>query len=202
MWYHSAILDVFRPLLPGRQNGQHLRLCTFSEPDSKVEAFFTASVDQLKCLIITYRSQYALATSTILWHTTLIYLANAMAAFPADPESHIQFFMCLYGYESLRRSFNVADAIGRGLLAMALRANRIGTREARAILEHFGGFATGGLTTSSNRTSERCCGRPGAGGGRARCGKRGKFLQGSLKYWRCLETAQTITMDRARRKYR
>ncbi|KAK8074389.1 hypothetical protein PG997_009052 [Apiospora hydei] len=120
MWFHAAILDIFRPFLR-RHEGERLRLRTFSAPDRTPLAAYTASVSQLKHLIVHFRSNYEASTCTLLWHTAMTYVANAMLRDSRDPEWYQYLLLCLYGYETLRRPFRVAEAVGQGLLTMMLR---------------------------------------------------------------------------------
>ncbi|KAH7376999.1 hypothetical protein B0T11DRAFT_25571 [Plectosphaerella cucumerina] len=134
IWFHAAILDIFRPFVRHHRRKQR-RLKTFSSSQSSPDAAYKASVDQLKRLIIIYRSNYTSSAYTMLWHTALIYVANAVLQDKQDPEWRFFFLLCIYGYESLRRSYRLAEAIGRGLLSMTLRNGDLSTREARQILQ-------------------------------------------------------------------
>ncbi|KAI0130158.1 hypothetical protein BJ170DRAFT_303366 [Xylariales sp. AK1849] len=119
MWIHAVILDIFRPWMR-RQKDEQLRLKTFSAVESTPEAVYVASVNQLKHLIVHYRSNYESSTYTILWHTALTYVANAVLQDLNDPEWRVYLVLCIHGYETLRRPFRVSEAIGRGLLTMTL----------------------------------------------------------------------------------
>ncbi|KAK8072433.1 hypothetical protein PG996_005781 [Apiospora saccharicola] len=133
MWIHSVILDLFRPLLD-RQDPEHMRLKTFSAPDSSPTAAYIASVNQLKQLIIQFRSKYESSICTMLWHTALMYVANAVLQDTDDSQWLEYLLLCIYGYETLRRHFRVAETIGRGLLTMALRNKNINSEDACNIL--------------------------------------------------------------------
>ncbi|KAK6859323.1 hypothetical protein PG995_002959 [Apiospora arundinis] len=136
MWFHAAILDIFRPFLK-RSEAIELRLRTFSAPDRTPMAAYMASVNQLKHLIVHFRSNYEASTCTLLWHTAMTYVANAMLRDSQDPEWYQYLLLCLYGYETLRRPFRVAEAIGRGLLTMMLRDNKdVTSAQAHEILRH------------------------------------------------------------------
>ncbi|ROT35470.1 hypothetical protein SODALDRAFT_353155 [Sodiomyces alkalinus F11] len=142
IWFHAAILDIFRPFLQ-RPGGQGARLKTFSSRDSSPDATFAASVNQLKRLILVYRLRYASSAYSILWHTGLTYLANAVLHDTEDSEWYFYFLVCVYGYQTLRRSYRLAEAVGRGLLSMALRDGNISAGEARRILQD---LKNGGLS--------------------------------------------------------
>jgi len=113
-----------------------MRLKTFSAPDSSPTAAYIASVNQLKQLIIHFRSKYESSTCTMLWHTALMYVANAVLQDTNDSQWHEYLLLCIYGYETLRRPFRVAETIGRGLLTMTLRDKNIKSEDARNILRH------------------------------------------------------------------
>ncbi|KAH6649087.1 hypothetical protein BKA67DRAFT_576722 [Truncatella angustata] len=133
IWLHAAILDIFRPFLK-RPDFERLHLKTFSAPRSTPAAAYCASVNQLKHLIIYYRCVYESSSYTMLWHTALTYVANAVLQDTNDPQWWLYFLLCIYGYESLCRSFRVSQAIGRGLLTMALRDRDTTVSSARKVI--------------------------------------------------------------------
>ncbi|KAI0386079.1 hypothetical protein F5Y04DRAFT_243295 [Hypomontagnella monticulosa] len=141
IWLHSAILDVFRPFI-GKPEGQRARLTTFSAPGSSPDAACAASVNQLKRLVVEYRSNFAESTYSILWHTGLLYLANAMLRDTGDPEWRLYLHLCIYGYESFSRPFPISEAVVQGLLSMTMRDTDMTGSEARGIID---GFKGGGL---------------------------------------------------------
>ncbi|KAK8869137.1 hypothetical protein PGQ11_007715 [Apiospora arundinis] len=87
----------------------------------------------IKQLIIQFRSKYETSICTMLWHTALMYVANAVLQ-DTDDSQWLEYLLCIYGYETLRRPFRVAETIGRGLLTMALRNKNIKSEDARNIL--------------------------------------------------------------------
>lgn len=101
---------------------------------STPDAVFAASVNQLKRLIIIYRFNYKSSAYSIIWHTALLYLANAMLQSTDAEDWLVYFLVCLYGYEGLRKSFRVAEVIVKGLLSMALRNGDMSGGHARRIL--------------------------------------------------------------------
>ncbi|KAI2613314.1 hypothetical protein GGR54DRAFT_616158 [Hypoxylon sp. NC1633] len=133
IWLHAAVLDVFRPFI-GRLVGQRSRLTTFLARDSSPEAVYAASVNQLKRLVVEYRSDSAASTYSILWHTGLIYLANAMLKDTEDPEWRLYLLLCIYGYESLSRPYRISEAIVQGLLSMTMRESNMTGSEAHRII--------------------------------------------------------------------
>ncbi|KAH6705809.1 hypothetical protein EV126DRAFT_439876 [Verticillium dahliae] len=134
LWFHAAILDIFRPFIQ-HPVARQSRVTTFSSSESSPEAAFRASLTQLKRLIVVYRSKYQSSEHTILWHTALIYVANAVLQDTRDPEWHFYFLQCVSGYESLRKSYRLAEVVGRALLSMTLRNGDISGTEARELLQ-------------------------------------------------------------------
>ncbi len=110
-------------------------MATFSAWDSSPGAAFAASVNQLKSLIVEYRTNYMASTYSILWHSGLIYLANAVLQDTSDPEWRFYFLLCIYGYESLSRPYRISEVIAQGLLSMTLRDTDMTAAEARKIRE-------------------------------------------------------------------
>lgn len=88
----------------------------------------------------------------MLWHTALTYVANAVLLEPEDSEWRFYFLLCVYGYESLRRSYRFAETIGRGLLSMTLRNGDITGCEARRILTQVTGRALNGAPSDIRAT--------------------------------------------------
>ncbi|KAK6856887.1 hypothetical protein PG995_007074 [Apiospora arundinis] len=132
IWIHAVVLDLFRPFV--KESGlRHTKLKTFSARQCSPRAAFDASVEQLKHLIIDYRTSYESSAYTILWHTALMYVANAVLV-SKDADWRVYFLLCIYGYESLNRPFRVSEAIGTSLLTMTLRNSDITIEEARGLL--------------------------------------------------------------------
>lgn len=133
MWLHAALMDLLRPFV-GQQQSTDMRLTTFAADDSSALSAYKASTDQLKRLILDYRTNYEASAYSILWHTGLLYLVNAMLEKPRDPDWHIYFLLCIHGYENLRRPYLISEAIGRSLLALTLRRTDMSADEARRIM--------------------------------------------------------------------
>lgn len=132
LWLHSAILDIFRPFLQG-DAPRRRRLRTFAPPMNTPDAAYAASVEQLKRLIVTYRTKYSASHYTIIWQTSLLYTANAMLH--SKEEDRLTYFLiCLYSYADLRQSFRVTEAIVRALLSMGMQNGVITGPVARRVL--------------------------------------------------------------------
>ncbi|KAK2609203.1 hypothetical protein QQS21_002285 [Conoideocrella luteorostrata] len=74
---------------------------------------------------------------TFLWHTALIYVANALLQNEKGGNWYSCLLLCLYGYQKLSRSWRVAEAITKGILSMTLRKGDISSIAARRILLDF-----------------------------------------------------------------
>lgn len=134
MWLHAAILDIFRPFI--KREAEPAPLRTFSAPGSNAREAYQASVNQLKHLVVHFRLHYESSTCTMLWQPALIYVANAMIQDVATPQWRVYFLACFYGLEALRRPFRVSEAIGRGLLTMVMRDDKLSSSTAREALGH------------------------------------------------------------------
>ena len=134
MWFHAAVLDLFRPF-SGMPTQMKRSLRTFTSSNSSIEAVCRSSINQLKQLIFIYYRRHKFSVHTVLWHTALVYVANAVLRDTTDEAWNSFFLVCLYGYEGLRRSWRVAEIITKGLLSMALRNGNITTALARRILD-------------------------------------------------------------------
>ncbi|KAM5381974.1 hypothetical protein ACJZ2D_002762 [Fusarium nematophilum] len=138
IWLHAAILDIFRPFtVRARAASKPLRLKTFPCKRSSPDAAYKASVNQLKRLIIVYRKRYASSTYTMLWHTALIHVANAILGDTKDPAWRFYLLFCIQCYGHLRQSYRFAEAIGRSLLSMTLQRGALSPSEARRMMEQF-----------------------------------------------------------------
>jgi hypothetical protein len=91
-------------------------------------------VNQLKHLILEYRSRYAASTYSVLWHNGLIYLANAMLRC-TDPEWRLYLLLCIYGYERLNHAYRFSEVVIQGLLTMSMRDTDMSGSEAYKIME-------------------------------------------------------------------
>ncbi|KAK1494298.1 hypothetical protein CCUS01_13713 [Colletotrichum cuscutae] len=132
IWFHAAVLDIFRPFVHGPQRDRS-RVLSFSERHLSPDDAFGTSVRQLKQLVINYRCYHKSSTYTMLWQTALIYVSNAVLHDTHDPEWRFYFLACIYAYEGLRKSYRVAELISRALLTMALRGGCMTVSEANTL---------------------------------------------------------------------
>ncbi|KAK3937143.1 hypothetical protein QBC46DRAFT_393363 [Diplogelasinospora grovesii] len=132
IWYHTAVLDLFRPFL---DSPQPLKLATFSYIDSTPRAVFGASVSQLKRLIYIYRSTYEVADFSALYQSGLLYLINAILEdvnkweLFSENEAKFYFYLCIRAYELLALHVPVIGVgIVGGIYSIALKRFRNDSR--------------------------------------------------------------------------
>lgn len=153
IWLHCVILDIFRRFTTSSRQKAH-RMSTFSAWDSTFDAAVAASVNQLKGLIVEYRTNYTASASSILWHSGLLYLANAVLQEPLDPDWRVYFLLCIYGYEGLGRPYRIAEVVAQGLLSMTLRDTNMSALEARKVMED---LREHGLDHVKNDIADQIC---------------------------------------------
>lgn len=86
IYFHTAVLDLFRPF-PYQRPETPFRLDNFpADSDNPTpEGVCNASVNQLKHLILIFRTRYPCATLTMLWQNALLYVANACLPLQRSP---------------------------------------------------------------------------------------------------------------------
>ena len=117
----------------GVMKNRHLR--TFSSTNCSLGEVYMISIHQLKHLVINFRLNFPSSTYTLLWHTALTYLGNAILTLPTEETSGYYFLLCIYGYERLGQSWRVTQAIATALLSMALRSGDLTSEAAITILK-------------------------------------------------------------------
>ncbi|KAJ4387481.1 hypothetical protein N0V93_008073 [Gnomoniopsis smithogilvyi] len=152
--FHTAVMDLFRPLL--QQNPkQRLEFGSFNAENRTVEDVCLASINQLKHLVLVFRTRYAGARSCFLWHTALLYVANDcvsesmilpgnkteendvdMTGANIDGAKQVIWFMaCVDGYKALAPQFPIVSGIVQGLLSMGIEQGMVTAAEGRAYME-------------------------------------------------------------------
>lgn len=145
MWFHAAVLDIFRHSSAGPL--RHERLRTFASLNSSADKVCAASASQLKQLIVNYRLHFSTASYSVLWHIALIYLANELLNQPKEETWSFHFLLCIYGYERLHPCWRVTRTLSTGLLSLALRKDVISSSTALRILGEINN--NGGINTST-----------------------------------------------------
>ncbi|EXK24052.1 hypothetical protein FOMG_19203 [Fusarium oxysporum f. sp. melonis 26406] len=138
IWLHVAILSIWHPFtVRARKSPKPLRLKTFPCKRSSPGAAYEASANQLKRLVVIYRKNYASSTYTMLWHTALVHIANAILGDKKSPDWRFYLLFCIQCYGHLRQAYRFAEAIGRSILSMALEQGNLSASEARRLMEQF-----------------------------------------------------------------
>ncbi|CAI0642728.1 unnamed protein product [Colletotrichum noveboracense] len=136
-YFHAFVLDLFRPLIQ-HWEGMRIKLEAFTSQQASPEVVCSASATQLRRIATTYLQTCASASHSFLWHTALLYVANAAIREPTQAfdvsERRSDFRTCILGYQKLQRCFRLSQVIVRGLLSMVLREGLITSAEARAII--------------------------------------------------------------------
>lgn len=89
IYFHTAVLDLFRPF-PYQTPETPFRLDNTPADNPTPEGVCNASVNQLKHLILIFRSRYPCADLTMLWQNALLYVANACLPLQRMQRSPIQ----------------------------------------------------------------------------------------------------------------
>jgi len=84
IFFHTAVLDLFRPF-PYQRIQTPFSLDKFAADNPTPEGVCDASINQLKHLILIFRSKYPCATSSMLWQNVLLYVANACLPLQRGP---------------------------------------------------------------------------------------------------------------------
>lgn len=139
--FHASIISLLRPLVL-ENNSDSLGLEARS--DKPAEAVSNASVKQMRRLITIYQSQFHDKIPTVFWHTGCLFLANYAVRSTASFERRVlDFHLAVSGYESLYPRYPVVIAIVKGMLAMAVTAELIGTQDAYKIIRRLRDEETG-----------------------------------------------------------
>lgn len=135
IWFHASILEIFRPFATPSSGHVHDSAVSSEEEDAaKAQALFTASLNQLKHLIIVFRYTYPCARYSVFWHMALLDVANAALEDTSDAQWRAYFGLCVNCYADLFGAFPVAEGIVRSLLSMGLRDSTISAPEAQSFL--------------------------------------------------------------------
>lgn len=122
-------MDIFRPFL-----SREYQLKSFSSLDSSPKAVFTASLNQLKRLVLNYRLYCPAAAYSLWWQTGMLYVANGVVRDSSDPDWKFYLLLCIRGYQALANTYPVAGGFVQSILSMALDNKRMLVSEARQVL--------------------------------------------------------------------
>ncbi|RYC81304.1 hypothetical protein BFJ63_vAg15801 [Fusarium oxysporum f. sp. narcissi] len=151
MWFHCAVLDIFRPFAQGHQN---YKLQSFSSPDSTPKTIFSASLNQLKRLALLYRTQQMPNSYMPYINISLIHIANTICKETNDPTSKFYFFLCIRYWQHLYVGYPIFGEVAQAFLTMAINNGLITNREAKRLMAEVKGqgrhhgLADAGISTS------------------------------------------------------
>jgi hypothetical protein len=130
MWVHCVILDIFQPFITSPKQS------SFVDWNSEVtyaEAIFTASMKQLKHMILTFKALNPSAGYDIWWHVALMFTANGVIKNHNDPDRRFYFMRCIKCYQDLYKCFEISKGISQGLLSMGIENKVISVAEATGL---------------------------------------------------------------------
>lgn len=151
MWFHCAVLDIFRPFAQGHQS---YKLQSFSSPDSTPKTIFSASLNQLKRLALLYRTQQMPNSYMPYINISLIHIANTICKETNDPTSKFYFFLCIRYWQHLYVGYPIFGEVAQAFLTMAINNGLITNREAKRLMAEVKGqgrhhgLADAGISTS------------------------------------------------------
>jgi hypothetical protein len=96
---------------------------------------FTASLNQLKHLVVVFRHTFPRASCAILWHIALLHVANWALHNTTDPQWQSYFTLCLDSYTDLFTGFRISSEIAKSLLSIGLRLGVVQPAEARGLMD-------------------------------------------------------------------
>ncbi|KAJ4320121.1 hypothetical protein N0V84_006008 [Fusarium piperis] len=135
IYFHAIVTDIFRPLLSRTEMSKPLRLGSFTAPQATPKAAYSASVNQLKRLLLMYRLNFTTAMFSVIWHTGLVYVANAMMREVKSDRNEWRYYLhlCMAGLEDLYGSFSVFGSIAKAILGIAIENGALRASEVRRI---------------------------------------------------------------------
>ncbi|KAJ4345723.1 uncharacterized protein N0V89_011858 [Didymosphaeria variabile] len=126
------ITDLFRPFVT-RERDDGFR--EFYEKHNSPEAIFSASVHQLKGIVVEYTSQHPSAAHHIYWATALLYVFNTIVKDRSDPFWRFYFWLCIHCYSQLFVCYPVVEGVVQSLLAIAVKYGAITRKDATRVMQ-------------------------------------------------------------------
>lgn len=126
-----------------------MELLSFSAEQRSIRDVCLASMNQLKHLVLVFRTRYSCASSSFVWHNALLYVANdCLSAQPPSPTDEaaqedaefsitndettkrmIWFMACVDGYKALEPQFPILSSVMEGLLSTGMEKGLITVAE-------------------------------------------------------------------------
>lgn len=139
-----------------RNPKQTLGIGSFGAETRTVEHVCLASINQLKSLVLVFRTRYSCAPTCFLWHNALLYVANDCVSNESSltedggaiEEEDLDttrstsnlakrttwFMACVDGYKELAPQFPIVNGIMQGLLSMGIEKGLMTAAEGRAYM--------------------------------------------------------------------
>lgn len=89
---------------------------------------------ELKGLLVDYTA-YPHFASCLMWHPTLMYIANSVIECPSNPDWRFFFLLCVHCYSALYDSYPFAESAIQSLLRLACELKTISASEMSNIIE-------------------------------------------------------------------
>ncbi|UZP39173.1 hypothetical protein NXS19_006989 [Fusarium pseudograminearum] len=111
VWYHTSIIDIWRPFLERHQEED-------AAQSSTAIAAHTASVQQLKHIIYTYRTRFELTNATMVMTPGFLTLINEIYRHPEAPDAQFWFILASRGCLSIASWCKGLRGITEGLMTI------------------------------------------------------------------------------------
>ncbi|CAG7561152.1 unnamed protein product [Fusarium equiseti] len=132
MWFHCAVLDIFRPFT---QTQQGYKLRSFNSQDSTPKTIFAASLNQMKRLVLLYRTQKMPNSYMPYINISLIHIANTICKEgPHDITSKFYFLLCIRYWQHLYVGYPIFSHVIQAFLTMAINNGLMSNREAKTLM--------------------------------------------------------------------
>ncbi|KAL7948832.1 hypothetical protein V8C42DRAFT_230442 [Trichoderma barbatum] len=130
IYFHCTVLDIFRPF----QRIDDHRMKSFSSKDSTPQAVFNASVNQLKRLVLVYRSKHMPESYLAYVNASILHLANAVLKDQVNANSRYYFMLSFRYWQHLYVGYPIFGDIARAFLAMAIQCEMISKAEGKTLM--------------------------------------------------------------------
>ncbi|KAK8007109.1 DnaJ like subfamily A member 5 [Apiospora arundinis] len=134
MYFHGAVLNVFRPF---QRRPHEYSMRSFASPDSFPTAAFAASLNQLKRLVVLTHLHHPPIDRSPFLAAMLVHLFCGLLKNAGDAEWKDYFDLCLVLGSQLFTWYRVLGQILQGTLAMGLRDGVLTGTEAQDLLRKY-----------------------------------------------------------------
>ena len=132
MWFHCAVLDIFRPFV---QTQQDYRLRSFNSQDCTPKTISAASMNQMKRLALLYRTQKMPNSYMPYINISLVHIANTICKeTPHDLTSKFYFLLCIRYWQHLYVGYPFFSHVVQAFLTMAINNGLMSNREAKTLM--------------------------------------------------------------------